>query len=151
MTTEIKDTFALLSKAADESGTLSPEQLAIIYKEKWFKLFVPKSAGGLELSLPGGLLLEETIATIDEAFGWTITLCSGASQFIGYLAPELSEQIFKVDKICFGGSGAITGTATEAEEGFIINGTWKYATGAPYCTHFTANCFISKWIQFGCE
>lgn len=144
MTPEIKNKLAEFSKAADEQGILSPEQLEIIYREKWFKLFVPKENGGLELSLPEGLETEETLACIDGSLGWTVTLCSGATQFIGYLPAELSEKVFRNDKVCFGGSGATTGTATETEDHYIINGFWKYATGAPYCTHFTANCLIKK-------
>ncbi|HSV10107.1 MAG TPA: hypothetical protein VLI68_05020 [Hanamia sp.] len=144
MTPEIKHKLAQFSKAADEQGILSPEQLEIIYREKWFKLFVPKENGGLELNLPEGLETEEALAGIDGSLGWTITLCSGATEFIGYLPPELSEKVFRNEKVCFGGSGAVTGTAIETEDYYMINGFWKYATGAPYCTHFTANCLIQK-------
>lgn len=96
------------------------------------------------MSLPEGLKIEEALARIDGSLGWTITLCSGATQFIGYLPAELSEKVFRNGKVCFGGSGAVTGTAIETEDGYTINGFWKYATGAPYCTHFTANCLIKK-------
>jgi indole-3-acetate monooxygenase len=144
MKPEIKHQLTLFSKIADERRILSHEQLEIIYHEKWFKLFVPKINGGLGLGLPEGLETEEALARIDGSLGWTVTLCSGASEFIGYLPAELSEKIFRNEKVCFGGSGAITGTAIETEDGYTINGSWKYATGAPYCTHFTANCLIQK-------
>jgi alkylation response protein AidB-like acyl-CoA dehydrogenase len=144
MKPEIKHKLAGSSKIADERGILSDEQLEIIYHEKWFKLFVPKKYGGLELNLPEGLETEEALARIDGSLGWTVTLCSGASEFIGYLPTQLSEKVFINEKVCFGGSGAITGIAIETEDGYIINGSWKYATGAPYCTHFTANCLIQK-------
>lgn len=144
MKREIEHQLALFSKLADERRILSPEQLQIIYHEKWFKIFVPKENGGLELSLPEGLETEEALARIDGSLGWTVTLCSGASEFIGYLSPGVSEKVFRNENLCFGGSGAVTGTAIETEECYIINGSWKYATGAPYCTHFTANCLIQK-------
>jgi alkylation response protein AidB-like acyl-CoA dehydrogenase len=144
MTPGIKNKLSEFSKVADEKGILSPEQLEIIYRKKWFKLFVPKENGGLELSLPKALKIEEALARIDGSLGWTVTLCSGATEFIGYLPPELSQKIFSNKKVCFGGSGALTGTATETEDHYTINGFWKYATGAPYCTHFTANCLIQK-------
>jgi indole-3-acetate monooxygenase len=144
MTPEIKNKLAQFSKVADQQGVLLPEQLEIIYRENWFKLFVPKEYGGLELSLREGLETEEELACIDGSLGWTVTLCSGATEFIGYLPTELSEKVFRNKKVCFGGSGAVTGTATETEDYYIINGFWRYATGAPYCTHFTANCLIRK-------
>lgn len=129
MKPEIKQKLAACSKIADERGILSQEQLEIIYHEKWFKLFVPKENGGLELSLPEGLETEEELACIDGSLGWTVTLCSGATEFIGYLSPHVSEKVFTDEKVCFGGSGAVTGTAIETEDGYLINGSWKYATG----------------------
>lgn len=144
MKQEIKNRLAQFSKMADQQGILLDEQLDIIYHEKWFKLFVPKENGGLELDLVQGLETEEALARIDGSLGWTVTLCSGASEFIGFLSTGLSGKIFRNEKVCFGGSGAITGTATECEDGYVISGSWKYATGAPYCTHFTANCLVQK-------
>ncbi|MBZ4189572.1 acyl-CoA dehydrogenase [Niabella beijingensis] len=137
-------TLALFAENADRQARLTPEQLDIIYREKWFRLFVPASQNGLELSLPEGLRIEEALAKIDGSLGWTVTLCSGATQFTGYLSPELTRSVFKDDTVCFGGSGALSGIAKETAGGYRINGSWKYATGAPYCTHFTANCKIEK-------
>ena len=129
---------------AENAGRLQPEQLAAIYKQRWFKLFVPEAYGGLALSLPEGLRLEEELARIDGSLGWTVTLCSGATLFIGYLQNDIAKEIFADAQVCFGGSGAINGTAAITEEGYIINGFWKYATGAPHTTIFTANCKIIK-------
>lgn len=128
--------------AADENGRLLPEQLSIIYEKKWFKLFVPKKYGGLQLALPKALRLQEQLAYIDGSLGWTITLCAGANLFAGYIEKNTAQKIFINEKICMGGSGAVGGTAEKINGGYIINGHWKYATGAPHLTHFTANCTI---------
>jgi len=69
MTHEIKNKLAQFSKVADQQGILLPEQLEIIYRENWFKLFVPKEKGGLELSLREGLEIEEELACIDGSLG----------------------------------------------------------------------------------
>lgn len=129
---------------AETKGALTPAILKIIYRKKWFKLFVPKKLGGLGLSLPVALKYEEQLAYIDGSLGWTITLCAGANLFSGYIEKNESVKIFNKDKVCFGGSGAATGTARQVKGGYIINGFWKYATGAPHLTHFTANCIIEK-------
>lgn len=136
--------LAALAKLSDEQGILLPEQLAVIYRERWFKLFVPRAQGGLELDLPRGLAMEEALARIDGSLGWTITLCAGASLFTGYLSQQLANTLFEDPAVCFGGSGALSGIAEETPEGYRVNGSWKYATGAPYCTCFTANCRIER-------
>ncbi|WP_423148749.1 acyl-CoA dehydrogenase [Rubrolithibacter danxiaensis] len=133
--------------AAEKSGSLTTEQLDLSYREGWFKLFVPKEFTGLEISLTEALKLEEALSWADGSFGWTITLCSGAGWFGGFLDKPFAETIFTDRKVCFGGSGAPTGTATATDGGYRINGKWKYATGATHLTHFTANCLIKKGTE----
>jgi len=121
----------------------SPETLEWIQKENLWNLWVPRSHGGLEASLTEGLKKLKTLAYIDGSLGWTVTLCSGANYFIGNLKDDVAREIF-VDSEApiLGGSGGIFGTAEKVENGYKISGTWKYATGAPYLSHFTLNARI---------
>ncbi|MEC3966099.1 acyl-CoA dehydrogenase [Flagellimonas halotolerans] len=124
----------------------SPEVLNWIAQENIWNLWVPKSYGGLEMSLSEGLKKLRSLAKVDGSLGWTITLCSGANFFIGNLKQAVANEIF-IDPekpICFGGSGGVFGTAEKKGEGYVISGTWKYATGAPYLTHFTLNAKIRE-------
>src|SRR5882762_133102 len=83
-----------LAGEAEQLKQLHPLQLAIIYEQKWFQLFVPKAYHGLELNLPEALQLEEALAWTDGAVGWNVTLCAGAGWFIGFLDPGLASDIF---------------------------------------------------------
>ncbi|HEY0668127.1 MAG TPA: acyl-CoA dehydrogenase, partial [Sphingobacteriaceae bacterium] len=132
------------SMGAEKLGCLHPAHLQLIYDQQWFKLFVPKDYGGLEVSLPDVIRLEESLAWADGSVGWTVTLCAGAGWFGGFLAPGRGKEIFADPKVCLGGSGAPSGTATVTDNGFSITGRWKYATGASHTTHFTANCMIKN-------
>ena len=133
-----------LSGEAERSGRLHPEQLAIIYEQRWFSLFVPRTYGGLELSLPEGLRIEEGLAWADGSTGWTVTLCSGANWFIGFLSPAITRELFSDQRVCFAGSGRPSGTARVMASGYEVTGRWSYATGAPHATAFTANCLLEK-------
>lgn len=137
---EIKRLCAL----SEKKGALVPALLNIIYNKKWFKLFVPKEQGGLALSLPDALQLEEQLAAIDGSLAWTVTLCSGANFFIGFMDQQKIGKLFHAKKICMGGSGAATGIAEQTKNGYVVTGRWKYATGTPHLTHFTANCIIHQ-------
>ena len=132
------------SAAAEDSGMLHPDQLAIIYQQGWFKLLVPAAYSGREIPLPEMVRLEESISWADGSVGWVVTLCSGAGWFGGFLAPRKADIVFNNEPVCLAGSGAATGIATVTEGGYTINGTWKYASGAHHATHFTANCIIKK-------
>lgn len=132
------------SHRAEQDGTLTSEQLAIIYERKWFKLFVPKKYGGLELTVPEGVRLEEKLAQIDGSLGWTVTLCGGANLFVGYLDQSIAASIFLDPRVCFGGSGQASGNAIIKNGGYEVTGKWRYATGGPHNNWFTANCTLEQ-------
>src|SRR5947209_17627377 len=126
ISTDIKNILIHQTPIAEQTGTLTPVQLDIIYKHKWFKLFVPKEYNGLALSLPEGLRVEEALATIDGSLGWTVTLCSGATMFIGYLDQDIAQEILANEKVCFGGSGRASGVAKINNDGYKVSGLWHY-------------------------
>lgn len=121
---------------------LSPSQLALVYQENWFNLWVPKDLGGLAAPFSTGLKFLRELAYWDGGLGWTVTLCAGANMFAGFLSPATARDIWKEPKVCLGGSGQVNGRARVVENGFEISGTWKYATGAPHLTHFTLNAWV---------
>ncbi|WP_424494442.1 acyl-CoA dehydrogenase family protein [Salinimicrobium sp. GXAS 041] len=138
-----KNNFQELEKQGFDATFFSPEVLRIIERKNLWNLWVPKKYGGLEMSFSEGLQILKELAFIDGSLGWTITLCSGANYFIGNLTPEAAKEIFiNSEKPVLGGSGGILGTAEKKEALYVISGNWRYATGAPYLTHFTLNAKI---------
>ena len=129
---------------AEKDKRLTSEQLEVLHRTQAFKALVPKAYGGLELPLPEVVRLEESIARADGSTGWVMTLCAGAGWFGGFMDPTFAKQIFADDKACLAGSGASTGTAEINVDGYLVNGRWQYASGAPDATVFTANCIITK-------
>lgn len=126
--------------------TFSSEVLAWIQKENLWNLWVPKCYGGLEKSFAEGLRKLKSLAKIDGSLGWTITLCSGANYFIGNLQEDTAESIFLNPKgpVCLGGSGGVFGLAEKQGNQYKLSGKWRYATGAPYLSHFTLNAKLTE-------
>jgi alkylation response protein AidB-like acyl-CoA dehydrogenase len=135
-----QQTIQGLAAQSEALGTLHPDVLEIAYQQEWFKLYVPKVYNGPGKTLPEILHLLENLAYTDGSLGWTVTLCSGAGWFAGFLDPELATEVFTNRAVCFAGSGAVGGTAIKNENGYLVNGHWKYASGALHATIFTANC-----------
>ena len=130
---------------AEQMRSLHPGQLALIYKNHWFNLYVPDKYGGLGVSLPEGLKTEESLAWIEGSIGWTVTLCSGANWFVGFLSPGTAAILFCSEKVCLAGSGRASGIAKIiSDDEYEISGSWQYATGAAHATAFTANCHLEK-------
>jgi len=129
---------------AEKLAMLHPDQLKLVYEQGWFKFLVPKVYSGLQLPLPDMVRLEESLAWANGSLGWVVTLCSGAGWFGGFLSADIAPELLNNPALCLAGSGASTGTATVTDGGYIINGTWKYASGAHHATHITANCIIKN-------
>lgn len=118
------------------------KQLNLIYANNWFNIWVPKDYGGAEYSFEQGLALLEELAYYDGGLAWTITLCSGANMFAGFIDPNTAKSIFSKSNVCFGGSGRAVGKAIWKDGSYYISGQWSFATGAPHLSHFTLNAPI---------
>lgn len=140
----VAGTIIEYAAAAEQLQHLHPEQVSVIHQQKWLKLFVPVTFGGLQLSLPEALQKEEGLAWADGSTAWTVTLCSGANWFVGFLDPTLAKELFSNPQVCLAGSGRATGKATDLGDAYEVTGHWNYATGAFMATAFTANCVIEK-------
>ena len=128
---------------AEQNKQLTQQQLELVYQQQWFNMFVPKRYGGLEMALIPALQLLEALAYADGSLGWTVNLNAGANLFAGYMKPELAQEIFDNPKACIAGSGAMGGTARPEDNGYRVEGHWKYASGSTHATAFTANCRIT--------
>lgn len=123
------------------------EILELVHHKKWLLIWVSKEFNGLDFSFSKGIKLLYQLAKEDGSLGWFVTLCSGANYFSKNLKPKIAQEIFNTKKVCLGGSGMITGTVkVHHKNDFLLNGTWKYATGAPYLSHFTLNTKVDNEI-----
>jgi indole-3-acetate monooxygenase len=141
--------FVLIREQAGEAerrGELPPEVLALIYEQQWFRMMEPRSFGGLALSLPQVVRLEEELARADGSVGWTVTLCSGAGWFAGFFPSGSLDSLLTHPRMCIAGSGMPAGRAERlAGGGYRVSGQWGYASGARHATAFTANCVV--WVD----
>jgi alkylation response protein AidB-like acyl-CoA dehydrogenase len=98
-----------------------------------FRMFAPRSHGGLELDLPEVLEILGALGRVDGSVGW-IAMVAGAGAIASSLLPR---EIY--DRICqngpdviFAGSAQPAGTAEPAGDGWRVSGRWPFASG---CQH----------------
>lgn len=133
------------SEKAERSGKWAEGMLNIAKNKRLFHLLVPRKYGGKQLSLPSLLPILEEASELDGSFGWTLTLGAGAGIFAAFMEPNLAEHLFADPSTFIAGSGFPGGVAELHDNGKLtINGYWKYASGAPRATVFTANCILSR-------
>lgn len=106
-----------------------------------FRLFVPRSHGGLELALPEGLEVIGALARLDGSIGWIAMVAGGGSLFSTWGTREIYERVYRNGPdvpLC--GSAQPGGTAEPTSGGFRVSGRWPFASG---CKH-------SEWIAGFC-
>ncbi|MBA6412461.1 hypothetical protein H2508_04995 [Parahaliea sp. F7430] len=118
---------------------LNPDRLQSCYQNKWFKLFVPKSYGGLELSMAEGCQRLLEVAEIQGGLGWTVNLGAGANWFSASFADQVAQELFSAEDAVIAGSGASSGQWRELDDAVEISGEWGKCTGAHHATLFSLN------------
>lgn len=135
---EIEDRIRRSAESMERNGVLDDTALSVMYEQGLFKLFVPESFGGRMVSLPEAVRAFEDASRIDGSFGWAAAIGSGGGYFAACLEPGTAQEVFSRADAVIAGSGAPTGEAKRVPGGYHVSGRWRYCSGAPYATTFTA-------------
>jgi alkylation response protein AidB-like acyl-CoA dehydrogenase len=130
--------------AIERSCALPAAIVERLHRGRFFRLWLPRRYDGLELTLPAALEIYEAAALVDGSFGWSVMIGAGGGLFAAYLEPGSAREIFGPASAVIAGSGAPDGRAELVEGGYRVTGRWRYASGAPYATTFTANCLVTR-------
>lgn len=127
----------------DSLGYFPTAAFSIIAKNRHFQMFVPKERGGLGMDLPTASAIVEEYAYIEGNLGWIVQIGAGGGVFAAYLSEKMGKKYFFQPEQVIAGSDFIGGTAHAAEDGYIISGSWNYASGSMHASAFTGNVRIA--------
>jgi 3-hydroxy-9,10-secoandrosta-1,3,5(10)-triene-9,17-dione monooxygenase len=142
----------LVARAAEtERLTYYPPETHEDFLEAGFyRMFVPKRYGGLEVDLPTFLKVIIEVAHGDMSTAWCLCLASAHALNIASLFEEQAqEEIFGDGDFRSPAVAAPAGTATRTDDGWEISGTWAYCSGAPYATHYVGQTFVAPAEESG--
>ena len=145
---ELAPLFRATAADADRLARLPREVSSALVQHELFRLWIPRGAAGLELSLPEALQVYEAASRIDGSVGWAVMIGAGGGLFAAYLGAAAAQAIYSDPRAVIAGSGAPDGCAERVAGGYRATGRWRYASGADYATTFTANCRI---VEHGAE
>ncbi|MET8196144.1 acyl-CoA dehydrogenase family protein [Micromonospora sp. NPDC005222] len=109
-----------------------------------YRITVPKRYGGYEFGFDTFLQVVMILTRACASTGWMYCLGAAHSLFVGTMFGEKAQaEIFKGGDFIAPLVNAPHGTARRAADGgWILNGVWKYCSGAPYATHLIGNTMI---------
>ena len=122
----------------DGEGRLAEPVVEALHREGLFGMWVPTSVrGGAELDPLSSIQVIENVAYGDPSTGWVLM---AAALAIGTGAAYLDEgpvgELFGGARLpVIAGQGTRPGTAVPRDGGFLLSGSWSFASGIKHGTH----------------
>ena len=121
---------------------LPPQVTEAMVHADLFRLWVPRSLGGAEISPQDLVEVVEAAAALDGSFGWCLTNANTIGRMVAYLPSDVAADWVAGPDCQFAGSTAALGLARRVAGGFRVSGCWPFTSGIPSARHFIGLCRI---------
>jgi alkylation response protein AidB-like acyl-CoA dehydrogenase len=123
--------------ASEQLGQLAEPVVAALHEHKLFGMWVPKSVGGAELDPTDSLQVIENLAYGDPSTGWVLMAAALAvGTGAAYLEKSAVDELFGGNRFpVIAGQGTRPGNAVPHKDGFLLSGSWSFASGIKHGTH----------------
>lgn len=130
---------------ADERRRPADKVLRAFADAGLLRLLAPRSHGGEELPLPAFLEVVEALAAIDGSVGWTVMTCNEELGIASAYLPEgaVASLLAGAPGAIVAGSGLASGTCRPGRDGCVVDGRWRFVSGAPCADHFVFGAMVS--------
>jgi alkylation response protein AidB-like acyl-CoA dehydrogenase len=123
-----------------------PREVADAFHEAgMFRLLLPRTTNGGEITIPDFLRLIEEVARVDASAGWNLAICGGGPIFGHYLSREAFEKIYTDPRgVTCGSLNPMTSQAIPVEGGFSFSGKATYASGCAQASYLMAAALVLR-------
>ncbi len=123
---------------ADTQGELAPVVVDALHEQGLFGMWVPEVLGGAELDPVRSLEVLENLSYGDASAGWVVmAACLSTGTGAAYLADDAVAELFRPGQRLpvIAGQGTRPGVAVSHDGGFLVSGSWSFASGLLHGTH----------------
>jgi alkylation response protein AidB-like acyl-CoA dehydrogenase len=130
---------------AEREAQMPREVADALHQAGMFRIFLPRSMGGGELTIPDSLRLIEEIARIDASVGWNLAICSAGPLFGQCLSRAAYEQIYSDRSAVIAGSlNPMTSQVIAVKGGWRFSGKATYASGSGHATYLMVAAVVIR-------
>jgi 3-hydroxy-9,10-secoandrosta-1,3,5(10)-triene-9,17-dione monooxygenase len=132
-------------QAETETLTYYPESTHRAFLEAGFyRMLIPRRFGGYEFDLPTFWRTTIALARGCPSTAWCLCLAAGHALQVGSLFEERAQaELFGSGDFRCAAVAAPAGIATPTADGWMLNSTHAYSSGAPYSTHYMGQTFAA--------
>ena len=142
---ELAPGITLRAAEIETARRIPPDLVETLRSIGIFRMFVPRSHGGLELDLPAALEIVGALARIDGSVGWTAMIGSASAMFVSLLPRETYEQVYRNGPdVIVAGSAQSVGTAEATAGGWRVTGQWPFASGCLHADWMAGFCVVTE-------
>jgi alkylation response protein AidB-like acyl-CoA dehydrogenase len=131
----------------DDHGLLAEPVVEALHREGLYGMWVPRSIrGGAELDPVSSLQVVENLSYGDPSAGWVLMASALAIGTAGsYLEDDAVRELFGKERLpVIAGQGTRPGTAVTTDGGFLVSGSWSFASGLRHGTHIHTLAVIKE-------
>jgi len=130
----------------DDLGTYSPSLHQQFHEHGFYRLLLPRRYGGFEVSLKDYYRVMIAIARGHPAIGWNLTLGAAHGLLVASHWPEaVQDELFDKQNYFVAPHRAFPdGRCHRVNNGFMVEGVFRYCTGITYSTHLIVNTLYSE-------
>lgn len=136
----------LIREYADEAERnrhLSQPVVDALAEAGFFRLYTPRTLGGLEVDPLTFTRVVEALARIDGSTAWCVWLASTNPLFVPNLTDTAVEEIFgRTPNVVTAGVIFPHGKAEVQDGGYMVSGRWSYASGVQHCAWIFTLCNV---------
>jgi len=127
----------------ERAHELAPEVVAALHGAELYRLLLPRSLGGAELPPADFVEVIEAIAKADASTAWCLGQAGGCAMSAAYLPSAVAREVFgPTHAVLAWGPPNRDGRAVPVDGGYILNGSWPFASGSRHATWLGAHAAV---------
>ena len=136
--------IAAAGSRIEANRELPPDLVDALHEARLFRMLLPRSLGGDEVSPVAFVHAIEELAKADASTAWVIAQTSVCSTISKCLKRETAEEIFRNDPrgVLAWGPSAMKSKAIAEKDGYRVTGAWPFASGSRHATWLCAHCQV---------
>ncbi len=140
----LRETLTSMANKIEEARRLPTEVVNLLIQSGMFRMNMPASWGGPELSSPEQVRVIEEISRGDASTGWCVMLGCDSGIYSGYLEDDVARDLYPHLDMIQAGWVYPVGRAEEIDGGYRVSGDWIFCSGSTHADMITAGCTVYR-------
>ncbi len=132
------------SQEIEDARCLTDDVVVALINAGVFRMNMPKSWSGPELSSMQQVEVIEAVSRGDTSAGWCVMIGTDAGIYSGYLDDAVARNLYPHLDVIQAGWVYPMGVAEEIDGGYKVSGHWKFCSGSSHADVIAAGCTVHR-------